>query len=206
MILPKLHIQWERWKYNKTFEVYVSTMGNIRNKSKASLAPKLDKDGYMRVYVGGSKPKYMYLHRLVMLTWKPTPEAEMLTVDHLNHNKRDNSIYNLEWVTIEENQKRARQDEILCSAVVDSKKTKKNRNYPDAVRVTYLQSGEYITILKEDANSEYINKMISQLCANRSLALKCDYARKTIKGLLDFKNGTTLIKKYGYQFDSIYYK
>ncbi len=203
-MLPKLHIHWERWKYNKTFEVYVSTLGNVRNKSKASLAPKVDKAGYMRIYVGGSKPKYMLLHRLVMLTWKPTPEAEMLTVDHLNHNKRDNSLDNLEWVTVEENQVRAKRDEVCCGEV-GNKKTKKGKKLPDAVRVTYLQSGEYITILKEDADPEHIDAMIRQLCANKPLALKCDFAVKTIKDFLNFKNGTTLLKKCGYQFDSIYY-
>lgn len=200
-MLPKLHIRWERWKYNKTFEVYVSTLGNVRNKSRAPLAPKLDQDGYVRIYVGGSKPKYMFLHRLVMLTWKPTPEAEILTVDHLNHNKRDNTLDNLEWVTSEENQIRATRDRVCCG-----KQATKNRRYPDAVRVTHLQSGEYITILKEDANPIYISTMISQLCANKPFALKDDFAKKTIKNLLDFKNGTTLLKKYGYQFDSIYYK
>lgn len=158
----------------------------------------------MRIYVGGSKPKYMLLHRLVMLTWKPTPEAEMLTVDHLNHNKRDNSLDNLEWVTVEENQVRATRDQVCCGGV-DDKKTKKGKKLPDAVKITYLQSGEYITILKEDANTEYISTMIRQLCANKPLALKCDFAIKTIKDFLKFKNGTTLLKKCGYQFDSIYY-
>ena len=48
-----------------------------------------------------------------MLTWKPTPEAEQLTVDHLDHNKRNNALYNLEWVSRGENLKRARRD--FCS-------------------------------------------------------------------------------------------
>lgn len=109
-MLPKLHIKWERWKYNKTYEVYVSNLGNVRNKSKASIAPKITDKGYMAVPVGGSKPQYLRLHRLVMLTWRPTPEAEFLTVDHKNHNKRDNSLANLEWVTANENQKRAKKD------------------------------------------------------------------------------------------------
>jgi len=200
-MLPTLHMHWERWKYNKTFEVYVSTLGNVRNKSKASLAPKIGNDGYMRIYVGGSRPRYMTLHRLVMLTWKPTPEAEMLTIDHLNHNKRDNSLDNLEWVTTEENHKRAALDKVNCGVTIN-----KNGKYPDAVTITYLQSGEYITILKENANPEYITTMISQLCANKPCTLKRDFAIKTIKNLLKFKNGTTLLKKYGYQFNSIYYK
>jgi hypothetical protein len=45
-----------------------------------------------------------------MLTWRPTPNAEHLTVDHLNHNKRDNSLENLEWVSQEENIRRAKAD------------------------------------------------------------------------------------------------
>lgn len=119
-MLAKLHIKWERWKYNKTFEVYVSNMGNVRNKSKASLAPKVDNSGYMRVSVGGSNPNFMLVHRLVMLTWRPTPEAEILTVDHKNHNKRDNSLENLEWVTYEENQRRAKNDLLTRQEIYDS--------------------------------------------------------------------------------------
>lgn len=33
---------------------------------------------------------------------------EQLTVDHLDHNKRNNSVDNLEWVTRAENMRRAR--------------------------------------------------------------------------------------------------
>jgi hypothetical protein len=45
-----------------------------------------------------------------MLTWRPTDDAENLTVDHLDHNKRNNSVDNLEWVTQEENLRRASVD------------------------------------------------------------------------------------------------
>lgn len=106
-MLPKFHIKIERWKYNKTFEVYVSSMGHVRNRSKAPLVPKISSGGYMVVAVNGSNPRYMLLHRLVMLTWRPTAEAEDLTVDHLDHNKRNNALENLEWVTKEENLRRA---------------------------------------------------------------------------------------------------
>ena len=52
-----------------------------------------------------------------MLTWKPIPDAENLTVDHLNHNKRDNSVANLEWVTFTENQTRASRDQIKTISI-----------------------------------------------------------------------------------------
>jgi hypothetical protein len=111
-MLPTIKLNIERWKYNPTFELYVSNMGHIRNKSKANIAPKIMTDGYVVIYVYGSINCYMLLHRVVMLTWKPTPEAEKLTVDHLDHNKRNNALSNLEWVTKEENERRADADYI----------------------------------------------------------------------------------------------
>ena len=116
-MFPTIKLNIERWKYNPTFELYVSNMGHIRNKSKAVIAPKIMEGGYVVVYVNGSINGYMLLHRVVMLTWKPTPEAEKLTVDHLDHNKRNNALSNLEWVTFEENQRRAKVDYIgsVCS-------------------------------------------------------------------------------------------
>jgi hypothetical protein len=47
-----------------------------------------------------------------MLTWKPIPDRENYTVDHLDHNKRNNAVDNLEWVTAFENMERAKKDSI----------------------------------------------------------------------------------------------
>lgn len=116
-MFPTIKLNIERWKYNPTFELYVSNMGHIRNKSKADIAPKIMANGYVVVYVYGSINCYMLLHRVVMLTWKPTPEAEKLTVDHLDHNKRNNALSNLEWATFEENQLRARNDLVRANQV-----------------------------------------------------------------------------------------
>lgn len=117
-MLPTIKLNIERWKYNSTFELYVSNMGHIKNKSKADVAPKIMQNGYVVICVGGSNPHWMLLHRLVMLTWKPTPEAEDLTVDHLDHNKRNNALSNLEWVTREENERRAAEDYLRESTLV----------------------------------------------------------------------------------------
>ena len=118
-MLPNFHFTIERWKYNPTFELYVSNLGHIRNKSKADIAPKVAPSGYLTVKVGGSINGHMLLHRVVMLTWKPTPEAENLTVDHLDHNKRNNALSNLEWVVAEENKRRAVADSVKATEVVD---------------------------------------------------------------------------------------
>jgi hypothetical protein len=65
------------------------------------------------IYCGGNIHRHLLVHRVVMLTWRPTANAEHLTVDHLDHNKRNNAIDNLEWVTLEENQRRAEADHII---------------------------------------------------------------------------------------------
>lgn len=62
-----------------------------------------------------------------MLTWKPIPNAEELTVDHLNHNKRDNSLDNLEWVTKAENIRRSKQDFIPAIKGAEKKKNKNKK-------------------------------------------------------------------------------
>lgn len=145
-IFPTIKFNIERWKYNSTFELYVSNMGHIKNKSKADIAPKIMPNGYVVVYVHGSLNKYMLLHRVVMLTWRPTPEAEELTVDHLDHNKRNNALSNLEWVTQEENERRAAEDYLRESTLVGNdvivrkkatqiENKKKKRNIADIIGV-----------------------------------------------------------------------
>lgn len=107
MILPKLTFKWERWKFNSDYGIYASTLGHFKDRYKRDIPVKINNGGYVKIK---TEQGYRYAHRLVMLTWRPTDDAENLTVDHLNHNKRDNSLANLEWVTEEENKLRARND------------------------------------------------------------------------------------------------
>lgn len=100
--LPELHIEFERWKYHMPLDIYVSTMGRIKN-SKGEIQTVCKKDGYL--YYKGK-----LVHRIVMQTWKPTPGYAWLTVDHKNHNTWDNRLSNLEWVTAEENKARDKAD------------------------------------------------------------------------------------------------
>ena len=109
-ILPQFFIKVERWKWNKEYRVYVSNYGNFRNEHKQLLPIKLNHYGYCLVK---TECGLKLAHRIVMLTWKPIPNAEELTVDHLNHNKRDNSVENLEWVTRKENLIRAKRDYLM---------------------------------------------------------------------------------------------
>ena len=102
----------ERYKWNKEYRVYVSNLGHFKDEHKKLIAPKVQQNGYLVI-----KTPYGFksAHRLVMLTWRPIPNAEELTVDHLDHNKRNNELMNLEWVTEEVNFARAAEDLINLS-------------------------------------------------------------------------------------------
>ena len=100
--LPSIHIEIERWKYHKELGVYVSSKGRIK-----------DKNG--KIQTVGACSKYLYykgkrIHRLVAELFMPTPNSDMLTIDHKDHNTRNNCVSNLEWVTLEENRRRAEAD------------------------------------------------------------------------------------------------
>ena len=157
-MFPTIKLNIERWKYNPTFELYVSNMGHIRNKSKADIAPKIMENGYCVVYCYGSLNKYMLLHRVVMLTWKSTPEAEQLTVDHLDHNKRNNALSNLEWVTFEENQLRARNDLVPANQVYGNILGCKKENIKPVIGTTRMATAPQNCVNAEKAERKRVNK------------------------------------------------
>lgn len=60
-------------------------------------------------------PETVLNHRVEMIEFRYEPDCEKLTVDHINTNKRDDFIDNLEWVTVSENSKRAAKNGLLLT-------------------------------------------------------------------------------------------
>lgn len=152
-MFPTIKLNIERWKYNPTFELWVSNMGHFRNKSKADIAPRVDNHGYLKIKTGGSVGCWKAAHRVVMLTWCPTPEAEFLTVDHKDHNKRNNALSNLEWVSEAENLCRAKKD-FLCETVEKPVVAKPAPKMQPQVAVKY--PGIYVSSEKYNVPETYL--------------------------------------------------
>ena len=164
-ILPKIFLGIERWKWNKEYRVYVSNMGHFKDEHKEDLPFKTTNSGYLNVK---TRCGYKLAHRLVMLTWRPIPGAEDLTVDHLDHNKRNNALTNLEWVTREENLRRADEDhlddEVAESPVptvqVTVKKKKKKCNEIERGTIQHFKTpadaANWAMTLPELANNETV--------------------------------------------------
>ena len=110
-ILPTITINIERWKWNRKYRVFVSNRGRVKNIDGKLLKIKTTSTGYLAVRV--ETKKAIFIHRLVMETWRPISNSEEMTVDHLDHNKRNNDIRNLEWVTEKENRERATRDQLI---------------------------------------------------------------------------------------------
>lgn len=95
----------EMWKDIKNYKglYQVSNLGNIRsniNKPKI-LIPQISNAGYFRIII---RNKHYSVHRLVAQTFIPNPENKP-QVNHIDGNKLNNNVNNLEWATASENQK-----------------------------------------------------------------------------------------------------
>jgi hypothetical protein len=104
-------------------------MGHFRDEHKQPIPIKLNQNGYVVIK---TRNGYQMAHRLVMKTWMPTEDMDNLTVDHLDHNKRNNALNNLEWVTEKENKRRAQQDH-LPSAMKKAKKEEQKKKSAEAL-------------------------------------------------------------------------
>lgn len=95
----------EKWKPIEGYEgLYeVSTFGNVRNMNGALLYQEEHNKGYLRVkLIKDGKRKNHKVHRLVAKAFLPNPYGKPC-INHRDFNVQNNRVWNLEWVTDEEN-------------------------------------------------------------------------------------------------------
>lgn len=193
-MLPRLKFILERWKYNSEYEVYVSTLGRIKDKEKRDVMPAINAAGYLVVYTGGNNPKIMTVHRLVMITYRPCKNAKDLTIDHIDHNKRNPALKNLEWVTREENVRRAKRDfvaepceesprikNIIGIAVrkYDFKLKREQTLFCCSDRTLFKQ--KVLTVINDSANLEEAMKAFDDIMSGKN-----NMGKKVVSGMIIF--------------------
>lgn len=92
----------------KTF--FISIQGNVYNKDTGYLQPIYSSaDGYLTVSLATTHldRKIFYIHRILMITFCYVPNYKYLTVNHKDGNKLNNSLYNLEWASLQRNNEHA---------------------------------------------------------------------------------------------------
>lgn len=168
----------EIWKDIKDFEglYQISNFGKVKNsRTNRILKNKKDKDGYLYVILSKkSKIKALKIHRLVgmafILNIKNKPQ-----INHIDGNKENNNVENLEWCTHEENMKHAW----------------KNNLMPIIEKGKYSKKSKIIYQI-EPSNNEIVNIFYG----NRDVERKTGYDHSSISKSCNNKKGYE--KCYGY--------
>ena len=182
VFFPSIICKVEKWKWNREYRVYVSTLGNFKDEHKNRIPIKVNGSGYCVIQ---TYRHFVYAHRLVMLTWKPIPNAESLTVDHLDHNKRNNSLDNLEWVSRGENERRAKEDFLDNSCEIESEEECGFAQNPNRRPIIHcVGRHKYFVSLLDAAN---------WVCSMNFPNITPQSAMRRIAGAIDHKT-----KAYGY--------
>jgi hypothetical protein len=161
-IMPKFFITAERWKYNKEYQIYVSTLGHFKNKQKVDMPIKINQQGYACVK---TKAGLKTAHRLVLSTWRPIDNSNKLTVDHLDRNKRNNELNNLEWVTQQENVSRAKKANVVTDEIYSGRVLmwrKKDDSYNALAFDTVEDAYEYLYRATPEKATKPILKQVSK--------------------------------------------
>ena len=99
---------WKKFIYEGQETDYsVSTEGEVRKDTKNYILSQSSQQDYKFVgLIINGKQKRMRVHRMVALTFINNPDNKPY-VNHINGNRSDNNVENLEWVTPSENTQHA---------------------------------------------------------------------------------------------------
>lgn len=99
-VIPHNYVTRYGYRYFATEDGHIYSEHLKRNISEYT-----DKDGYKKVRLsnGDGSRKVFSVHRLILETFQPNPNSKNLQVNHIDGNKTNNCISNLEWVTCKQN-------------------------------------------------------------------------------------------------------
>ena len=128
------------WKTIQTEPNYeVNSKGYVRNKKTNHVKSiRLDRYGYKRVTLYPSGKTY-FIHRLVAEAFISNPN-KLKTVNHINGNKIDNNVSNLEWLSFSDNTKHAHKTRLIKSDIKGTKNPMSKFTEEDIKEIKLLSS------------------------------------------------------------------
>ena len=133
---------------------YISIDGRVysNGREKGWKAPFKRKNGYISysLYIGGKVNQFL-AHRLVMETYT---EPSNLSVDHIDSNRENNNLANLEYVTAVENSRRSNKVTYASRGLpnyISYNKYRKNYRYSRKGKI--LKTSKFLSVIKDFKNN-----------------------------------------------------
>lgn len=147
---------------------------NGTKKDKRILKPQVDKYGYLFVTLYKNNIPHIYkVHRLVAETFILNPENKP-QVNHIDGNKQNNCVDNLEWVTGQENIIHARKNKLQVT------------NYE---QIELLHKNNMKPILQFDKEGNFIKEWDSAISVEKELHIFNSNICNCLKGKLNTAGG-----------------
>lgn len=118
---------------------------------------------------GIRKWRKQYIHRLVAQTFIPNPDSKKC-VNHIDHNKENNCLDNLEWVTAKENTKAG----------------------IDAGRINSVKRGKTMQLTHQDRD-DIVRLTVDGLGVNE-IAVMLGFKRTTVSSVLNGRSGAKQVE------------
>lgn len=201
--------QYEVYKNGRVFALpfsYTDTKGRTRDFEKREIIPTKTKFGYFELNLGGRNREKWLLHRLVAYVWLDNPYNHK-TVDHLDGNKANNSVENLELVSLEENIKREWENHLVYFDLQKSYKNWKisSKILPtDRMKICELykqgKSQKELALVFDVSQSQIsvIVRNIKETSEYKELFEHCYYWEKLIENLNVLRDKYLETKDYQY--------
>lgn len=172
-----MHTKYEKRAIADYPEYAVSEYGDVYGKKNNLLKHDVTYDGYHRVTLyKNNKPKHYPIHRLVAETFIPNPENKP-TVNHIDGDKSNNSVSNLEWSTHSENSQHAYDNGLNRCHFTDEDRRRAGRSKAEqsSKPVRLIETGEIYSSARECARANDLDH--GNVCAC------CNGNRKTHHGM-----------------------
>lgn len=152
----------ETWKEYRDSGYFISTCGRVKSKRNGDIKAlsQRNKNTYVEIQIRiKNESKSFKIHRLVAELFIPNNDLQKIEVDHINGDKSNNHVNNLQWITPDDNKRKAQNMKVLQYNL-------------DGV---FIKEWNSLTEIEKTLGDEFNRRTIRVLCSK-----KTDSSKNTI--------------------------